>query len=114
MNVQPPTQPDAGVPESPPVAAAEARYDSVAKGGVPDQMPEISVSSASLTDGNIGILELAVLSGLVVSKSEARRLIANRGLKLNSETVTDDKLLLTLERNVVLQKGKNEFRRLKT
>ena len=94
------------------VAAAEARYDSVAKGGVPEQMFEVSVPSEQLTDGNIGILELAVLSGLVASKSEARRLIANRGLKLNSQTVTDEKLLLTLEQSVVLQKGKNEFRRL--
>lgn len=95
------------------VAAAEARYDSVAKGGVPDEMLEISVSSEHLTSGQIGILELAVLSGLVTSKSEARRLIANRGLKLDSETVTDEKRLLTLETSVVLQKGKNEFRRLK-
>ena len=66
-----------------------------------------------MTDCNIGILELAVLAGLVASKSEARRLIANRGLKLDSETVTDEKLLLTLEQSVVLQKGKNDFRRLK-
>ena len=77
-------------------------------------MPEVSVSNEQLTEGTISILELAVLSGLVSSKSEARRLIANRGLKLDSETVTDDKLLLTLETRVVLQKGKNEFRRLKT
>ena len=94
------------------IAAAEARYDNVSKGGVPDQMLEVSVTSEHFRDGNISILELAVLAGLVSSKSEARRLIANRGLKLDSETVTDEKLLLTLEQSVVLQKGKNEFRRL--
>ena len=94
------------------ISAAEVRYDNVAKGGVPNEMPEISVSSEHFKDGTIGILELAVLSGLVASKSEARRLIANRGLKLDSETVNEEKLLLTLEQSVVLQKGKNDFRRM--
>jgi tyrosyl-tRNA synthetase len=95
------------------VQAAEERYDNVAKGGVPDQMKEISIaiSEAREEDGLFWIVKLAVLAGFAASNGEARRLIQNRGLKLNSEVVTDDKLHISLEQPVVLQKGKNDFMR---
>lgn len=91
---------------------AEARFNSVAKGGIPDQMPEVVVSSEDFQSGSVGVLKLAVLAGFATSNGEARRLIQNRGLKLNGEAITDDKLTLTLETPVVLQKGKNDFVRL--
>jgi tyrosyl-tRNA synthetase len=94
------------------VPNAEARFDSVAKGGIPDQMPEVAVSSDEFQSGSVGVLKLAVLAGFATSNGEARRLIQNRGLKLNGEAITDDKLTLTLETPVVLQKGKNDFVRL--
>ncbi len=95
------------------VAAAETRFDSVAKGGIPDQMPDVTISSEKFKDGLVGIVVLAVEAGFARSNGEARRLIQNRGLKLNGETVTDDKLNLELLEPVVLQKGKNDFKRLK-
>jgi tyrosyl-tRNA synthetase len=95
------------------VEAAEVRFDSVAKGGIPDQMPEVAISSEKFKDGQVGIIALAVEAGFASSNGEARRLIQNRGLKLNGETVTDDKLVLELLEPVVLQKGKNDFKRLK-
>jgi tyrosyl-tRNA synthetase len=95
------------------VSAAEARFDSVAKGGIPDQMPEVSISSEKFKDGLVGIITLAVEAGFALSNGEARRLIQNHGLKLNGETVADDKLALELLEPVVLQKGKNDFKRLK-
>jgi tyrosyl-tRNA synthetase len=96
------------------VQAAEERYDNVAKGGVPDQMKEISIpnTEAREEDGLFWIVKLAVLAGFAASNGEARRLIQNRGLKLNSEAVTDDKLHADLEQAIVLQKGKNDFVRL--
>ncbi|HEY0267296.1 MAG TPA: tyrosine--tRNA ligase, partial [Rhizomicrobium sp.] len=45
--------------------------------------------AASLPDG---ILNLAVAAGLAASNSEARKLIANNGLKLNDAAVSDPKL----------------------
>jgi len=39
-----------------------------------------------------GVLNLAVTAGLVSSNSEARKLIANNGLKLNDEVVSDPRL----------------------
>jgi tyrosyl-tRNA synthetase len=96
------------------VQAAEERYDNVAKGGVPDQMNEIAIPTleAREEDGLFWIVKLAVLAGFAASNGEARRLIQNRGLKLNSEVVSDDKLHVDLEQAVVLQKGKNDFVRL--
>ena len=93
------------------VQAAEERYDNVAKGGVPENMKEITVpnTEARAEDGLFWIVKLAVLAGFAASNGEARRLIQNKGLKLNSETVSDDKLHVNLEQSVVLQKGKNDF-----
>jgi len=41
-----------------------------------------------------GILNLAVASGLAASNSEARKLIANNGLRLNDVAVSDPKLIV--------------------
>ena len=94
------------------VAAAELRYDNVAKGGVPTQMPEITIPLEEFSSEGIGILRLAILAGFASSNGEAKRMIANKGYKINGETVLDEKMILELHQAVVLQKGKNEFRRL--
>lgn len=92
-----------------PIAHAEKRYDFVAKGGIPDDLPDVTVSAEELSDGSIGILRLATLAGLTSSNGEARRLVQNRGLKLDGEAVEDVKMQLTLDAPVVLQKGKDTF-----
>jgi tyrosyl-tRNA synthetase len=94
------------------VKAAEERYDNVAKGGIPTQIQEVLVVTEEFTDGRISIVRLAVLAGFASSNGEAKRMIQNKGYKLNSETVTDEKMMLDLSESVVLQKGKNDFRRL--
>lgn len=92
-----------------PIANAEERYDYVAKGGIPDDLPEVTVSADELSGGSIGILKLATLAGLTSSNGEARRLVQNRGLKLDGEPIEDVKMQLTLDAPVVLQKGKDTF-----
>ncbi len=94
------------------VIAAEERYDSVAKGGIPDQMKEVLVSSADFVDGKISIIKLAQLAGFAASGGEAKRMIQNKGYKLGGELITDERLQLELTQPVVLQKGKNDFVRL--
>jgi tyrosyl-tRNA synthetase len=94
------------------VQAAETRYDNVAKGGVPEHMLEVVVPAEEFLNGGVSLVRLAVLAGFAASNGEAKRMIANKGYKLNGETVTDEKLLLELLESVVLQKGKNEFRRM--
>ncbi len=92
-----------------PIAHAEERYDYVAKGGIPDDVPEFKLPANELTDGKIWICKLATLTGLTPSNGEARRIIQNKGLKLNSEVVTDEKLNVDVSQPVVLQKGKDRF-----
>ena len=66
--------------------------------------------SAKLPDG---ILNLAVACGLAASNSEARKLIANNGLKLNDVAVSDPRLMvdasaLTAEGVLKLSSGKKK------
>ena len=89
------------------IREAEARFDYVAKGGIPDDVPEVQIDPAELTDGAVWICKLATLAELTASNGEARRLIQNRGLKLDGETVTDANAQVTLP--VVLQRGKDAF-----
>lgn len=92
-----------------PVAAAEVRYDEIARGAIPDTMPEVTVPATEFEDGTIGVLRLATLGGLTSSNGEARRLIQNRGLRLDGEVVIDQQLRLDLGAPHVLQKGKDRF-----
>lgn len=92
-----------------PIAHAEERFDYVAKGGIPDDIPEYTVAADELTGGSIWICKLANLAGLAASNGEARRLIQNRGIKLNGEPVTDPQLQVDLSEALVLQRGKDTF-----
>jgi tyrosyl-tRNA synthetase len=66
--------------------AAETARRTFEEGASAEGLPTIT---AKLPDG---ILNLAVAGGLASSNSEARKLIANNGLKLNDATVSDPRL----------------------
>ncbi|RJF72277.1 tyrosine--tRNA ligase [Deinococcus cavernae] len=99
--------------------AAEERFRSVAKGGIPENIPSVTVPKDELDDSadtdQISLVKLVVLSGLEPSNGAARKLIQNRGLKLNGETYTEPHGQLSrteLQAGVVIQKGKDKFVRL--
>lgn len=98
---------------SDPVAAAERRYDEVARGGIPDDVAEVAVPAGEFEAGTVGLLRLAVLAGLAASNGEARRLVQNRGLRLDGEALTDPTARLELERPAVLQRGRDAFVRVR-
>ena len=64
----------------------------------------------SQIEQNINIIDLVVLSKLENSKSEIRRLIKGKAIKINNELITDDKYLvekdLLKENNLILSIGK--------
>ena len=70
-------------------------------------LPEVVIDPSEVRDGTVWVCKLATLAGLTASNGEARRLIQNRGLKLNGEVVTDANLQVTLP--ATLQKGKDKF-----
>ena len=86
-------------------AAAMAEQDFInrSKGGVPDEIPELSLSGAP-----IGIGALLKAAGLAPSGSEATRLIEGGGVRVDSSVVSDKALKLNAGTYVV-QVGKRKF-----
>ena len=79
------------------------------KGGIPDEVPEVSVQ---LTQDTITISHLLKQAGLVASTSEALRMIEQGGVKLDGAKVSDKALELTRGPVVVAQVGKRKFARI--
>ncbi|MEZ0238313.1 MAG: tyrosine--tRNA ligase [Methylophilaceae bacterium] len=90
-------------------AAEEALNDFTlrSKGGIPEDVPEMSLA---LEGGSIGIAQLLKQAGLVASTSEAFRAIEQGGVRLDGEKVSDKGLKLS-EGVVVAQVGKRKFAR---
>lgn len=81
-------------------------FQTRAKGGIPDEVPEISIHIEGET---VGIAQLLKMAGLVESTSEAIRAIQQGGVKLNSEKVEDKNLQLSKGANIIAQVGKRKF-----
>ena len=85
--------------------AAEQDFINRSKGGVPDEIPEVSLSGAPM-----GIGALLKAAGLAPSSSEANRLIEGGGVRVDSSVVSDKGLKLEAGTYVV-QVGKRKFAR---
>ena len=88
-------------------AADEALNDFVnrSKGGIPDDVPEVSLGGAP-----VGIPQLLKMAGLCPSTSEAMRMIDQGGVRLDG-TVISDKAVRIEAGTFVLQVGKRKFAR---
>ena len=58
-----------------------------------ENLPSIEIKLNN-NENNISIVDLIVLSKLETSKSEIRRLLKGKGIKINNEAITDDKFLI--------------------
>jgi tyrosyl-tRNA synthetase len=97
--------------------AAEERFDTVHRDhGIPEDIPELSLAEADGVQANGGDVHLpALIAGVFgMSSSEARRLIAQGGVKLDGEGVDPDSLDVAATElgGRVLQVGKRRFVRL--
>ncbi len=88
--------------------AAEQDFINRSKGGVPDEIPEVSLSLAG--GEPLGIGALLKSAGLAPSTSEANRLIDGGGVRVDSSVVSDRGLKLAAGTYVV-QVGKRKFAR---
>ena len=59
-----------------------------------ENLPSITISEKNLK-GKMTVMDLIILSKLESSKSEIRRLIKGNGIKINNQTITDEKLIVT-------------------
>jgi tyrosyl-tRNA synthetase len=85
------------------VAEAEAHFKSVfQRGDLPADMPELSFSDSP------SLVDFLVEHQLASSKSEARRLISQNGVRIDAATVTDANARLEAP-TAVIQVGKRKF-----
>ena len=83
--------------------AAELDFINRSKGGIPEDIPEVSLTGAPM-----GIAALLKAAGLAPSSSEAGRLIDGGGVRVDGATVSDRGLKLEAG-TVVVQVGKRKF-----
>lgn len=89
-------------------AAAESALEDFmlrARGGIPDDVPEVSLSGAPM-----GIGQLLRQAGLCASTSEALRMVDQGGVRIDSEAVSDRGLKVEAG-TFVVQVGKRKFAR---
>ena len=89
--------------------AARAEFDArFREGAMPSDMPAVTLHA---NGAGLAIAQLAKQAGIVDSTSEALRLIAQRGLKVDGDVVADKSLVVASGRTVVVQAGKRRFAR---
>jgi len=89
--------------------AARAEFDArFRQGAQPENMPEVTLHGSG---AGMPIAQLAKQAGIVDSTSEALRLIAQRGLKIDGDVVADKSLVVAPGATVVVQAGKRKFAR---
>ena len=66
------------------------------EGGLGSDLPEIIINSTEIKKG-INILDFIANNKILSSKSEARRMIANKGIKINDIVIEDEKKMLEIK-----------------
>lgn len=88
--------------------SARAEFDEIFKNkGVPDEIPTVKIREKT-----VDVVSLLVEAKLVASKSEARRLMEQGGVKIGHEKIMDPKAVITIGEPFVLQCGKRKFSRI--
>ncbi|HDN97920.1 MAG: tyrosine--tRNA ligase [Candidatus Omnitrophota bacterium] len=94
---------------------AEKEFDRVFKEKkAPSEIPEYKVDdSLKEEDGKVNFLNLLVSSGLVSSKSEAKRLIMQKAVKIDGKTVDDPFIKVKFNGGEIIKVGKRRFLKIK-
>ena len=91
---------------------AQASAKALFASGADADIPTVEITAADLIDGAADILTLLVKSGLVPSRSEARRSVEQGGVTVDNEKITDTRRAYTdaeLKGGVVIRKGKKSY-----
>ena len=93
---------------------AQASARSLFGSGDSADMPTAELSASDLTDGAIDILSILVKSGLVASRSEARRAVEQGGVTVDGEKISDIKTVYdskALADGMVVRRGKKNYKK---
>ncbi|MFZ3386511.1 MAG: tyrosine--tRNA ligase [Candidatus Hydromicrobium sp.] len=96
---------------------AEEDFDLIfKKKGIPDKVEEYIINPKDIKNKKISLVQLLTDSGLTKSNGEARRLVAQGGIKINERKISDPNLELRLNdiNEKVIQRGKRHFRKIIT
>ena len=95
-------------------AAAEAHFSrTVRQRELPDDVAEVRLGRDLLRDGKVWLVKLVVHCGFAKTNGEARRLIAQGGVSLDGETVTETDLDIEPKDGAILRAGKRNFARIR-
>lgn len=96
------------------VSLAEKRYTTVARGDIPENIEEVEIDKSFIENG-ILLTDLLVLTKIVPSKSEGRRMIEQNGIRINGNKENDVTKKITIDvfenNTLVIQKGKRQFKK---
>ena len=93
-------------------AAAEFRRVHGGGGGLPDDIPDVTLPSERTSGGKITPIDLVIECGFEKSRSEARRIIAERGIRLNGRVIEHATNPVGVTTGDILQRGRRRFVRL--
>ena len=94
----------------PAAETAQAQFTKVfQKRETPAEIPELKVTPSLVKDGKVWIVALMVEAELAPSKAQARRLIAQGGVDLDGQRVTDPEGSLAIKPGMILKVGKRHF-----
>ena len=87
-------------------------------GGAKADMPNTAVPCDMFENGEIGLLDVMMLAGLIPSKGEGRRLVQQGGVSINDEKITDPAKRITKDElageGIIIKKGKKVFHKITT
>ena len=74
----------------------ETAKETFIRGGIGKEIPEKKISRKLISKG-INIIDLVFQNGLSSSKSDARRILKNKGIKIDDQIISDEKKIIGLE-----------------
>ena len=74
----------------------ETAKETFIRGGIGKEIPEKKISKKLISKG-INIIDLVFQNGLSSSKSDARRMLKNKGIKIDDQIISDEKKIIGLE-----------------
>jgi tyrosyl-tRNA synthetase len=91
-------------------AGAEEAFDrQFRRHEVPEKVAEVALSDSQVVDGKAYLPALLAEAGLAASRSEARRLIAQGGVRVDGDQVQEESIATRRIRGAVVQVGKRRF-----
>lgn len=91
------------------IELAENKYKQIAEGRIPDNIETLQMDKDEIT-----ICDLLLKTKFATSKSEAKRMIQGRGIKIDGNLVENINENIIIKEPIVLQFGKNKFIKIET